>query len=274
MIVPAGGGGGDFGIVRLSRRVGYYLPAIVVFLGGIVLWELVVRVFSIERFLLPAPSAILGSFGDNAEQLLNAGLTTLIEALGGFAIGLVAGLVVAFVTARFALARGALMPFAIAANAIPIVAFAPIANSWFGIISPLSKMMIVALLVFFPVMINVVRGLTSADPAALELMRSYAVSDWTVVRKVRIPAALPYFFTALKVSATLSLIGAIVGEYFGGATEALGRIIVESAAFLRFSTAWAAIIIAAALGIAFYLIIIALERVIMPWHASVRGREV
>jgi NitT/TauT family transport system permease protein len=258
----------------MMRRLGYYLPAVAVFVGGIVLWELVVRVFSIERFLLPAPTAIAGAFADNASELVGAGLTTLLEAMGGFAIGLAAGLLVAFVTARFAFARSAFMPFAIAANAIPIVAFAPIMNSWFGIISPLSKMMIVAMLVFFPVMINTVRGLTSADPAALELMRSYATSDWTVVRKVRIPAALPYFFTALKVSATLSLIGAIVGEYFGGATEALGRIIVENAAFLRFSTAWAAIIIAAALGIAFYLIIIGLERIVMPWHASVRGREV
>jgi NitT/TauT family transport system permease protein len=258
----------------MMRRLGYYLPAVAVFIGGIVLWELVVRLFNIERFLLPAPTAIAGAFADNADELIGAGLTTLFEAVGGFAIGLAAGLLVAFVTARFAFARSALMPFAIAANAIPIVAFAPISNSWFGIISPLSKMMIVAMLVFFPVMINTVRGLTSADPAALELMRSYATSDWTVVRKVRIPAALPYFFTALKVAATLSLIGAIVGEYFGGSTEALGRIIVENAAFLRFSTAWAAIIIAAALGIAFYLIIIGLERIVMPWHASVRGREV
>jgi NitT/TauT family transport system permease protein len=256
------------------RQVAYYLPAVAVFIGGIVLWELVVRIFNIERFLLPAPTAIAAAFADNADELIGAGMTTLFEAVGGFAIGLAAGLVVAFVTARFAFARSALMPFAIAANAIPIVAFAPISNSWFGIISPLSKMMIVALLVFFPVMINTVRGLMSADPAALELMRSYATSDWTVVRKVRIPAALPYFFTALKVAATLSLIGAIVGEYLGGTTDALGRIIVENAAFLRFSTAWAAIIIAAVLGIAFYLIIIGLERIVMPWHASVRAREV
>ena len=259
---------------RILRRLLYYLPAVVVFVGGIALWELIVDLFKIERFLLPAPTAIAAAFADNRDELIAAGITTFIEAVGGFAIGLTAGLIVAFATARFAFARGALMPFAIAANAIPIIAFAPIANSWFGIISPLSKMMIVALLVFFPVMINVVRGLTSADASSLELMRSYATSDWSVFRKVRVPAALPYFFTALKVSATLSLIGAIVGEYFGGATEALGRIIVESAAFLRFANAWAAIIIAAALGIAFYLIIIGLERIVMPWHASVRGREV
>lgn len=258
---------------RLLAQARYYFPAVAVFVLVIAAWEVIVRVLNVERFLLPRPSEIFASLVENWDVLVVAGRNTLIEAVGGFAIGLVAGLLVAFAAARFALARGALMPFAIAANAVPIVAFAPIMNNWFGVTSPLSKMMIVAVLVFFPIMINVVRGLTSADPAVLELMRSFAASDADVLRKVRIPAALPYFFTALKVSATLSLIGAIVGEYFGGANEVLGRLIVESAAFLRFSTAWAAIIIVAAIGIGFYLLIIALERVLMPWHASVRGRE-
>jgi NitT/TauT family transport system permease protein len=258
---------------RTSERLRYYLPSVIVFVLVIGGWEVIVRVLKVQRFLLPLPSEIFNSLVANWDTLVVAGRNTLIEAVGGFAIGLVVGLVVAFVTTRFALVRGALMPFAIAANAVPIVAFAPIMNNWFGVTSPLSKMMIVAVLVFFPVMINVVRGLTSADPASLELMRSYAASEVEVLRKVRIPAALPYFFTALKVSATLSLIGAIVGEYFGGANEVLGRLIVESAAFLRFSMAWAAIIIAAAIGIGFYLLIIGLERIFMPWHASVRARE-
>ncbi len=255
----------------MSERLRYYLPTIAVFFGGIVAWEVLVRALEIERFLLPPPSEIAAALVENWGDLVEAGRTTFVEAVGGFAIGMVAGLVVAFATARYALARGALMPFAIAANAIPIIAFAPIMNSWFGITSPVSKMMIVAMLVFFPVMINPVRGLTSPDASSLELMRSYAASEFDVLRKVRIPAALPYFFTAIKVGATLSLIGAVVGEYFGGATLALGRIIVESASFLRFAEAWAAIVIAAALGIGFYLVIIAIERVVMPWHPSVRG---
>jgi NitT/TauT family transport system permease protein len=258
---------------RTRERLRYYLPSVVVFVLVILAWEAIVRLLDIQRFLLPRPSEIWTALIENWDTLVVAGRNTLIEAVGGFVIGLVAGLLVAFVTASFALARGALMPFAIAANAVPIVAFAPIMNNWFGVTSPLSKMMIVAVLVFFPVMINVVRGLTTADPASLELMRSYAAGDVEVLRKVRIPAALPYFFTALKVGATLSLIGAIVGEYFGGANEVLGRLIVESAAFLRFATAWAAIIIAAAIGIGFYLLIITLERIFMPWHASMRARE-
>ena len=256
----------------MTARLRYYLPTLAVFVGGIAVWELAVRGLQIQRFLLPPPSDIATALVTNRDLLLEAGLTTLIEAVGGFAIGLIGGLVVAFATSRFALARGALMPFAIAANAIPIIAFAPIANAWFGVTSPVSKMMIVAMLVFFPVMINTVRGLTSADAASLELMRSYAATEREVLTRVRIPSALPYFFTAIKVGATLSLIGAIVGEYFGGATVALGRIIVESASFLRFAQAWSAIIIAAALGIGFYLIIIGIERVAMPWHASMRGQ--
>jgi NitT/TauT family transport system permease protein len=258
---------------RNRARLRYYLPAVALFVLVIASWELVVRVLDIQRFLLPRPTEIFSSLVENWDALVVAGRNTLVEAVGGFAIGLLAGLIAAFATARFTLARGAVMPFAIAANAVPIVAFAPIMNNWFGVTSPLSKMMIVAVLVFFPIMINVVRGLTSADTASLELMRSYAASEVEILRKVRIPAALPFFFTALKVAATLSLIGAIVGEYFGGANEVLGRLIVESAAFLRFPTAWAAIIIAAAIGIGFYLLIILLERVFMPWHASVRGRE-
>ena len=159
-------------------------------------------------------------------------------------IGTIAGVVVAFATARWATARGVLLPLAVAANAVPIIAFAPLMNNWFGLDNPLSKMVMAAVLVFFPVMANVTRGLVQVEPAALELMRSYAASEWQVLRKVRIPNALPYFFTAMKLATTLSLIGAIVGEYFGGSTRVLGRIIVESAAGLRFDITWAAILLA------------------------------
>jgi NitT/TauT family transport system permease protein len=168
-------------------------------------------------------------------------------------------------------ARNTLLPIAIAANAIPIIAFAPLLNNWFGALSPVSKMMMAAALVFFPIMANVTRGLVSVEPAALELMRSYGASEWTVLRKVRLPNALPFFFTALKVATTLSLIGAIVGEYFGGSSLVIGRIIVQSASALRFDVTWAAILLAAATGIVFYLAVVGLERVVMPWHASVRG---
>ncbi len=180
---------------------------------------------------------------------------------------------VSLLTARFATVRELLLPLAIGASAVPIIAFAPLMNNWFGVLNPLSKMMIVAVLVFFPVVVNVTRGLTSVEPAALELMRSYAASEWAILRRLRVPNALPYFFTALKIGITLSLIGAIVGEYFGGSSDVLGRVIVQSASALRFDVTWAAIVVGAVTGIVSYMVIVAIERIVIPWHASVRATQ-
>jgi len=258
-------------------RVGYYLPAIVVFVGVIALWEYTVGALALKAFILPKPSAIVTALQVNwmserfaLEPSLRA---TLLEAIVGLALGTIAGVIVAFATSRWVTARSVLLPIAIAANAIPIIAFAPLVNTWFGILAWQSKAIMAAVLVFFPVMANVTRGLVQVEPAAVELMRSYAASEWTILRKVRIPNALPFFFTAMKIATTLSLIGAIVGEYFGGASYVLGRIIVQSASALRFDITWAAILLAAAAGIAFYLATVAVERLVIPWHASLRSSE-
>lgn len=267
---PAGPGRGASGTARAARTIRYYLPAVVVFVAAIVLWELIVGALGLQKFILPKPSAIVTALGERSGTLVPSARTTLIEAVGGLAIGTLAGVLVAFVTSRFTTARDALLPWAVAANAVPIIAFAPIMNNWFGVLSPLSKMMIVAILVFFPVMINVTRGLSQVDASALELMRSYAASEWTILRKIRIPNALPYFFTAMKIATTLSLIGAIVGEYFGGVDLVLGRQIVQSASSLRFDVTWAAILLGATMGIVFYLVVAGLERLVMPWHGSLR----
>ena len=116
------------------------------------------------------------------------------------------------------------MPFAVAASSVPILAFAPLFNNWFGLDQQLSKAMIAAALCFFPVMINTVRGLTTVDPAAVELLRSYAASETQVFRKLRVPNALPYIFTALRLAATLATIGAVVGEYFAAPRASLGPV--------------------------------------------------
>ena len=254
----------------MTDRLRRYAPAVGVFIGVLVLWEIAVEALSIQQFLLPRPSAIAAAFVDHFDELMVAGRNTLVEAIGGFAIGATAALAVAFATARWATASRALLPLAIAANSVPIIAFAPIMNNWFGILNPLSKMMVVAVLVFFPIMINTLRGLTLVDQSSLELMHSYAATEREIFTKVRIPNALPYVFTALKVSATLSLIGAIVAEYFGGAQFVLGQFIITEAAFFRFANAWAAIIVASAASIAFFATILAVERATIPWHASAR----
>ena len=262
---------------RLSRRISYYLPTGLVFVGVLIFWELAVTALELKAFLFPRPSAIANAlfenWGGGQYSLLASWLATLLEAVGGLVIGTAAGLGAALITARFISARHALMPLAIAANAIPIVAFAPLMNNWFGTLSPLSKMMMAAILVFFPVMANVTRGLVQVDASALELMRSYAAGESAILRKVRLPNALPFFFTALKLATTLSLIGAVVAEYFGGSSLVLGRIIVQSSSALRFDITWAAVLLAAATGIVLYLAVAAVERVVIPWHASMRSPE-
>lgn len=259
--------------VKVLERLVYYLPAIVVFFGVLILWELAVHALNIKQFIMPAPSVILQAFVTNFSALMSSGAYTAAEAVGGFVIGCSAGILVAIATARWTTAREALMPFAIAANSIPIIAFAPIMNNWFGVTNQFSKMMIVAIITFFPMMINMVRGLTLVEPSALELMRSYAADGFEILWKVRLPNSLPYIFNALKVCSTLSLIGAVVGEFFGGPREALGVYITQEATLFRFFNAWAAIIVSAVLGIAFYIVIIFFERLAIPWHASVRGAE-
>jgi len=262
---------------RLVRRIRWYAPAVAVFLLTLVLWEMLVGIVRSQGLPLPAPTEIVRALIDNWSTgqwpIGASAAATLFEALGGLVIGTVLGVLVAGITARFVTARELLMPLAIGASAVPIIAFAPLMNNWFGVLSPVSKMMIVAVLVFFPVVVNVTRGLTQVEPAAIELMRSYASSDWDVLWHVRVPNALPYFFTALKVGATLSLIGAIVGEYFGGSSTVLGRVVVQSASALRFDVTWAAIIIGAVTGIVLYLAIAAVERLVIPWHASMRAEQ-
>ena len=137
-------------------------------------------------------------------------------------------------------------------SAVPIIAFAPITNAWFGVLNPHSKMAIAAILCFFPVMVNTLRGLTSVRPESIELMRSYAASEREIFRRVRLPTALPLLFAGLKVATVLAMIGAVVGDYFGGSTLALGVQIENSISLFDLPFGWAAIVVASLFGIAFY----------------------
>jgi len=248
-----------------------WLPALVVFVLGILVWEGAVRGFDIQNFLLPAPSSIVETLWSDRGELWSAAFFTFREALGGFAIGCSLGFLAAVVVARWRLLRAAVMPYAIAAGAIPIIAFAPITNNWFGVTGMTSKMVIAAVLCFFPMLVNTMRGLTSVNPSAIELMRSYAANEMTVFRRVRLPSSLPYVFSGLKVATVLAMIGAIVGDYFGGAPGALGVEIRRWVGIFAFDQAWAAIVLASVLGIAFYGSVALVERLTMGWHPSVRG---
>jgi NitT/TauT family transport system permease protein len=258
--------------VSRTRRLAHeWVPALVVLAAGIALWEGVVRGFGIQDFLLPPPSDIAQTLWTDRSSLWHAAFFTFREALGGYVIGCSAGFLAAAIVGHFRLLRLAVMPYAIAAGAIPIIAFAPITNTWFGVTGMTSKMAIAAILCFFPVMVNTMKGLTSVPPSAVELMRSYAASDLTVFRRVRLPHALPYVFSGLKVATVLAMIGAIVGDYFGGAPGALGVEIRRWVGIFAFDQAWAGIVLASVLGIVFYGAVALVERLTMGWHPSMRG---
>ena len=256
--------------VRLASLI-EWLPALVVAAVVIGLWQGLIVAFHVQQFLLPKPTSIASTFWSDRHELWPAGWYTMKEALGGFAIGSGLGILAATFVSRFKTLGTALMPIFIAANAVPIIAFAPIADAWFNPFSPHSKMAIAAVLCFLPVMVNTLRGLQSARPRQIELMRSYAASELTIWRRVRIPTALPFVFTALKIASVLAMIGAIVGEYFGGATNALGVLINSDSQIFQFTKAWAGILVASLLGMALYLAVATAERAIVRWSPQLRG---
>jgi NitT/TauT family transport system permease protein len=245
-----------------------WLPALIVFVAVLVAWELSLLVLGVQSFLIPRPSVIASSLADDWSTLAKGIAFTGAEAVGGLIVGVILGTVCGIATARWASAREILLPVAIGASTIPIIAFAPITLNWFGPESLLPRVTIVAVMVFFPVMVNTIRGLTNVEPAALELLSSYAASDTQTLAKLRAPNALPYWFTALRIATTLSVIGAVVGEFFGGPLYALGIYITLETGHSRYPSAWAAIVLACALGIVLYLIAVALERLVIPWYSA------
>ncbi|HXY17351.1 MAG TPA: ABC transporter permease [Gaiellaceae bacterium] len=253
---------------RVLPRLRSWLPALVVFLFVLGLWQGLTTAFHVSTFLLPKPTEIVSSLWDNKGALWHDGVYTFEEALGGFALGSSLGILTALVLARWRGVGAALLPLAVAVNAVPIIAFSPITNQWFGLLNPFSKMAIAAVLCFFPVMVNTLRGLTSVHPSSIELMRSYAAGQVATFRWVRIPNSLPFLFTGLKVATVLSMIGAVVGEYFGGPTNALGVSILNDSQLFDYPRAWAGIALASAFGIVFYSLVTLAEHLATGWRRS------
>ena len=200
--------------------------------------------------------------------LVKAGIFTFQEAFGGFVFGALLGLTLAIVFVHSPLLERALVPYVVASQTVPIIAIAPVVVIWLRG-GWLAVAVISAYLTFFPVAIAGLRGLRSPDPRALELMRSYAVGELTVFRLVRVPTALPFLFTALRVASVLAMIGAIVSEYYGGALDTLGANIEQDASLFQFEKAWSEIVIACILGIGFYLAVVLVERVATRWQPRV-----
>lgn len=254
---------------RVSSWLRDVWPPLLTFVVVIGLWEAVVHLFQIPLYLLPAPSQILETFLARPAYLLRIGLVTFTNAVLGCTIGVTLGCLVAALCVRWRVVADGLVPLAVAASAVPIIALSPLMGIWLGSISPASKIAVVAVMTFFPTLVSVYSGLVSPRADALLLMRSYAAPQRVVFTHLRAPAALPFLFSALRVCATLSMIGAVVAEFFGGPQNALGVYIKTQAGILRTREAWAAILVACLYGLAFYLAVVLAERAAMPWK---RGR--
>ena len=208
------------------------------------------------------------------QYLVDASVFTFREAFVGFLAGIVIGLALAVLMLRSRWLERGLLPWIIVSQTVPLIALAPVVVAWgnqlpFGAWQAwMSVAVIATYLTFFPVTVNALRGLMSPGRLPLELMRSYAASEAAILRRVRIPNMLPFFFTALKVGTTLSFIGALVGEYFGGTSEVLGRVVLQSMSSGRFSLAWTGILIGAIGAIAAYVAVVLIERLAIPWRSS------
>ena len=243
------------------------LPPVVVGVVVLAAWQLTVTLGRIAPFIVPAPSAIWDEFVDQKANVWDAALASGENALIGLIGGAVVGVLAAMAASRFRPLSEVSVPFAAVLNALPIIALAPILNNMFETTSSLPRRLVAAIIVFFPVFINTLRGLREVDPTHRELMQSYAASGWTFARKVRLPGALPFVFTGLRQASSLAVIAAVVAEYFGGLQNGLGSRITSAAAFTAYPRAWAFVVGACLLGLVFYLSTLLLERLAMPWKS-------
>lgn len=234
----------------------------------LLLWQYTLRVPQV-----PPPTSIGAALRDNWDTIVTgARVTFWEEAFRGYLLGCGLGFVGGIACARFDWLRRGLVPYAVVSNAIPIIGLAPIMIFWFGLEWP-SKAAVVVVLTFFPMLLNTVTGLTSASPLSHELLTSYAADGWTVFRKLQLPCALPMIFNGLKICSALSVIGAVIAEYFPGQIDGLGFQLQNQASSGVWDQVWAYALVACAVGILFYSALLLLERRLTFWHVSYRTRS-
>ena len=237
----------------------------------LIIWEAVTRGAGIPFILLPPPSAI-GARIANSLPILGADVRqTIFKAvLVGYVVGNLAGFAVAILADRVPFLRRGLLPIGNMVSALPIIGVAPIMVMWFGFDWP-SKAAVVIIMTFFPMLVNTVAGLAASGHMERDLMRTYASGYWPTLLKLRLPAAMPFIFNALKINSTLALIGAIVAEFFGTPVVGMGFRISTEVGRMNIDMVWAEIAVAALAGSVFYGVVALLERAVTFWHPSVRG---
>ena len=235
-------------------------------------WQLLVTAYDVPRVLLPSPLLIVQAMGEGWALLWGDFVQTVLKSvLTGWVLGCGLGFAVAVAIDRLPFLQRGLLPIASLTSTVPLVGVAPIAVMWFGFDWP-SKAAVVVLMTFFPMLVSTLAGLKAAGQLERELMHSYAAGYWQTLLGLRLPSALPFIFGALKINATLALIGAIVAEFFGSPTAGLGFRISTEAAKMHMPLVWGAIVVAALTGSLAYALLVQLERRFAFWHPSVRSR--
>ena len=255
-----------------KSRIGRLLVPAIFGATLLLVWEGVVRGLQVPGVILPPPTTIAATFAANLPTLWVDFIQTFVKgALSGYAIGCTAAFATAVAIDRSPFLQRGLLPVGNFVAALPIIGIAPILVMWFGF-DWQSKAAVVVVMVFFPVLVNAVEGLRASDVMQRDLMATYGASYKQSLLKLRLPAAMPFIFNGLKIATTLSLIGAIVAEFFGSPIRGMGFRISTEVGRLGLDMVWAEITVAALAGSAFYGIVALIEKGVTFWHPSQRGR--
>lgn len=254
----------------MSERIHRIIGPMVVLFGLLVVWQVWVRLADTPTWMLPAPTDIVESFREDWRLLAEHTRVTLTEVLVGFAIALVAGLMTGIAIDSSRLIERALYPLLIASQTIPMVVLAPLFLIWFGY-GLLPKVLITALVAYFPLAVNTVDGLKSTDRELIKLLTSMGSSQWQIFRLAKVPSALPHIFGGARISVAFSVIGAVFGE-FVGAKAGLGYLMDRSAPQFETPRVFACIVILAVMGVTLFMVVSLVERLALPWRRYISDR--
>lgn len=274
-----GADGGEKGAERRLGRIRSpdrsalmrWLPSAAIALGILAAWEIAVRALDVQKWLLPAPSDIAVSLYADAPLLWRHTLATMLEIAVGFGLALACGVALAVAIGMSRTLERAVYPFVIASQTIPIIVIAPMLLIWVGYgLAP--KVIVVALISFFPIVVNMVDGLKSVDRDMVDLMRTMGANRWQIFAKALVPSSLPYLFSGVRVAVAVSVIGAVIGEWVGS-SEGLGYLMLRSKPQFLTERVFAAIAILSAIGVGLFALAGIIERLSIPWWRATRGES-
>ena len=253
---------------RLGNLAARWFPALLIVAAILGAWEAYVRIFDVQKWLLPAPSVVAVTIGDSAELLLGHTWVTLQEVLVGFGLALAGGIILAAGIAFSQTVERAIYPFVVASQTIPVIVIAPLLLIWVGYgLAP--KVIVVALIAFFPIVVNMVDGLKSVDVDEVNLMRTLGASRWQTFLKVQVPSSLPFLFSGIRIAIAVSVIGAVIGEWVGS-SEGLGYLMIRSKPQFLTERVFAAMVVLSAMGVALFVAVGVFERLAIPWWHNER----